>query len=497
MLAVIIILSALVRIWNFNGYQGSDDGAYFEYAKQWSNSTYNAVEIFDDPIIFPFRVGVYVPTAWILRVIPNHEIAMISYPFILSILGGLLAYYAGHLFFGSRLAALIAAGIASMIPLDASSATLLLPDLPCAFWANFGIVLMVSGCRKSCYKHKIVYGGAAGFMFGLAWLCKASVAYILVFVAVYLLIIAIKHPRQWALAIPIGLVLGAIVLIECMAYLAIQGDFLYRLHMTTENFRKCEAAFVLGVGGKYLQSHALVDLLDRILISGPKLIFMHPSYARITCLAALGVVFALIKRVDKMGFPCLWFVCVLLIFNFGSTSLSSYQPLVLAYRYLYPLMFPAVLVTSGLIYYLLTSDSLHSKKFYLQSSRILAVVILLVAAWFSARGIHANYLRASSNSIIRGIAKQLRSADRIYSDHRTIRNLNFFWNYPDNSNTVNFGGLTSSQIGPDSYVLINRPRILYANRAYGYPMPEFFEKAPEHWKKVIGNSKYTVYFVSR
>ncbi len=382
MLAVIIILSALVRIWSFNGYQGSDDCAYFEYAKQWSNNTYNAAEVFEDPIVFPFRVGVYVPTAWMLRVIPSHEIAMISYPFVLSMLGILLAYYAGYLFFENRLAALIAAGITSMIPLDVSSATSLLPDLPCAFWANCGIVLMVIGCRKSCYKHKIVFGGAAGFMFGLAWLCKASAAYILVFVAVYLLIIAIKHTRQWALAVPIGFILGTILLIECMTYLSIQGDFLYRLHMTSENFQKCEATFATLVGGKYLQSQAPVDLLDRILISGPKLVFLHPSYARITCLAVFGVLFALIKRVGKMGFPCLWFVCILLIFNFGSTSLSSYQPLALYYRYLYPLMFPAVLVTSGLIYYLLTSDSLHSKKFYLQSSRILAVVILLVAAWF-------------------------------------------------------------------------------------------------------------------
>src|SRR5437773_1398824 len=76
--------------------------------------------------------------------------------------------------------------LAAFIPLDVRNSTLCLPDLPAAFWANVGLLLLYLASKQPQEVKKGSYGVLAGLALGVSWLCKEAILFSLPFVALYL-----------------------------------------------------------------------------------------------------------------------------------------------------------------------------------------------------------------------------------------------------------------------------------------------------------------------
>ena len=109
-----------------SGDTGSDDGVYSELAFEIANGNFIIGDSRD--FVSRLRIGLLDPVALGFKVTGPNEIAMIIYPFLVSILGIILAFFTGRAFFNDRVG-LFAATLQSVLPFDARSASMLEPDL--------------------------------------------------------------------------------------------------------------------------------------------------------------------------------------------------------------------------------------------------------------------------------------------------------------------------------------------------------------------------------
>jgi 4-amino-4-deoxy-L-arabinose transferase-like glycosyltransferase len=106
-LAFILVLAALVRMLSFRGYTTYDAAEYTRLAHMMISGQYKAGMLWFFHV-FPVRVGIIAPTALAFRVGGVSEVTLTLYPFLLSLLGVALAFFAARAMFGAR-AGLVAA----------------------------------------------------------------------------------------------------------------------------------------------------------------------------------------------------------------------------------------------------------------------------------------------------------------------------------------------------------------------------------------------------
>ena len=85
------------------------------------------------------------------------EAVLIAYPFLLSMASLLLAFLAGRMLFGPR-AGVMAAAILAVLPIDVRLASMLMPDLPAAFWAGAGMLVLYWASRPQAASRQRVQG---------------------------------------------------------------------------------------------------------------------------------------------------------------------------------------------------------------------------------------------------------------------------------------------------------------------------------------------------
>ena len=201
----------------------------------------------------------------------------------------------------------------------------------------------------------------------------------------------------------------------------------------------------------------------------------------VTGVAMLAVGYALFRRLRPFILPGIWFLFLAIMFNFGSSSLQSYKPFFLDYRYIYPLLLPAVILSAGLIDVLIPSHGLPKQE--TGRKRLLCGGTLVVCIALACLvGIYGNIFRQGiSSPVERTVSRMLKPDDPLYTDSRTAWVLNFFWKYPKEARTKDFAGMGIDEIPTEVYVLINRERVKFLNSNYGYVPPKFYDDVPRHW----------------
>lgn len=139
-LVIVLLLAGVIRALSFCGYYGSDDAAYAELSSRLLHHVF-PLGNYSGPPVFPLRLGLIVPTAFSMSIAGVSELSILAYPFLISLAAVLLAFYFGKLLFNAK-TGLLAALIIALMPIEARSASMLLPDMPAAFWANIGLFLM-------------------------------------------------------------------------------------------------------------------------------------------------------------------------------------------------------------------------------------------------------------------------------------------------------------------------------------------------------------------
>ena len=232
-------------------------------------------------------------------------------------------------------------------------ASLLLPDAIAAFWANIGIALACVALTRLKLWHSALLGVLSGGFFGVSWLCKESVAYLVPFVAILILAVY-RHSRlssRMTCMVAIGVGSLAVLFAETAFYGRLTGDPLFRLHATERNYVQCavwffdESSPVLGwENGGYTRT-----LVKRLFFHGPKDMVLNRPMSFVPASAILGVAWALLFRRRSFVMPSIWLISLLLMFNFMSSSFTSYKPLPLFDRYLYPILLPSLVIMGGFL----------------------------------------------------------------------------------------------------------------------------------------------------
>lgn len=500
----------IVRIIAFQGYSDSDPRSYAELADQAARGiAYQPAQ--GDWNTYALRVGTYLPAALLIRLIGLSELSIAAFPFLISILSCLLAYHFGRRLF-DRPTGLVALGIAALVPIDVQFASLLHSDAIAAFWANLALFILWRLCESRWRGWSLPAAFLSGLLFGLSWLSRESVVYLIPFVLLLLLLSNTSRNGQLAvrlrLLLMVGVGTGALTVlgVETAYYFHRTGDLLYRLHTTENNFRVCAALFfdsssaVFGwQDGGYLRA-----LLKRLLYAGPRDILLSRLYLCLPALALLGMAWKAYAGRHQHLLVNLWFITLLLMFNFMTSSFSSYKPLVIIDRYLYQLMLPAILVTAHFLAQLLREGGNRESQFW-------GVVLLCGLLALSGRGL-VTITTNRVQTVEREISKGLADGQVLYTDHYSLAGLIFFrdrrlagtsainrsWEraVTGPAGETTWERLAVTDFPPGSYILVNPETFSFLTDLYRYEPPAFAVSPPPNWEVVRQVRQATLYRVA-
>jgi hypothetical protein len=514
-LVAILAGSAAVRAYLFAGFIGLDDAEYARFAYQMAHGAFHFAD-YTGPAVFPLRLGVIVPTALAIRLFGLTEWATVLYPFLLSLCGIVVAYVcATHLF--GRAAGVIAAGLTGVFPWDIDSATRLVPDLPAAFFAGAAVTATMLLERHVMQRRAVLFlgGVAAGLGFGLSWLCKESVAYLVPFCAVWMILgVRTQGPRILVLWAGIAAGSMAVLLGEMITYHFVAGDLLFRLHEMERNYRQWENSFFTAgsdFGWKEGETyrHALVH---RLLVSGPRMIFLNRSFLFLPLLGLLVAMYAWFRRDRSLRLPAIWLLSLAVMFNFASSSTTSYLPLALFERYLFPIFLPTILLVSGFIAKMVFVDHQMPTTRHVPAFRWAGLAAAALIVWTG--GIHlARSLRNPSTwlSEISPLTSWIRPETPAYADALSLRAFDFVYRYPSQTAWHELASVASpNDIPAGTLVIIAPSHIEWLDRnagmwvswphagptdPSGYPARRFADPPPESWSLVWRKDEASLYRV--
>jgi 4-amino-4-deoxy-L-arabinose transferase-like glycosyltransferase len=501
----IIGASVALRLWLFAGYGGFDDAEYARIGYQIANGTFTSAE-YRGPVVFPLRVGQTFPTALAFSAFGLSEWSMVLYPFTLSVLALVVAYFCATHFFGHR-AGLIAVALVGVLPMEVSNATKLLPDMPAAFYAALGVtVIAVVGRAGANRKMRFVFlGGAlAGIAFGVSWLCKESISFLAPFCLAYLLVCLGRDGRaSWVLwsgvaAGSLGVLLG-----EMVVYWSLTGDPLFRFHEIERNYRLIENGFFTqgsAFGWQEGESYARA-VAKRLIVDGPAMLLFQYEFLFIPLIGLVAACHAWYSKDRAFLVPSLWLVGLLLMFNFSSTSVSSYMPAPLFHRYFYMIIFPSVVLAAGFVAKLVERaegdphEAWRERRFW---GLLMAFVLLMLSAYYVQGALRSS--PSSWSAEVRVLSAKIGPSSRLYTDTLSIRGMEFFLKYPSKTQWTDFSEVKSlDEVGAGSIVLVNKAYIEWLNRnagmwlspKTGYARHGFYEEPPSSWHQVwlSGNAR--------
>lgn len=511
-LAAIIAVAAAIRIYCFHGFASLDDAEYARFANRIVHGDFTPSG-YTGPAVFPLRIGIIFPAALSFRLLGVSQFSLAAFPLVMSILSLVLAYLCATLLFGRR-EGLIAAALWAVLPIEASDATTLFPDLPAAFWGSLGIILILAASDPGRRRREGVFavGLLAGLSFGFSWLTKESVAYLAPFCLV-LLYLTLKGGQKKNVYLWAGVAAGsfAVLLSEAVVYHHMSGDWLFRFHEIDRNYRQWQNGFFTEgshwgwpAGTSYHKA-----LVKRLFMTGPEMIFLNPQFLYLPVFGIMASLYAAYWKDKRFLVPSLWFISLVLMYNFSSSSASRYAPLALFDRYLYPVLLPSMILTAGFIGRTLfrpaegLEDATRRERFFWGA--VIASLLVLIGGYQTFRNFRDIRTTRAWIKETRAVSALLNPADPLYTDSMGIKELEFFWRYPNRTALTDFEGVKAGDIPQGSYVLlipkhtdwIARNAGMWLSRNPVYKKPEFLDKVPPDWKTVWRDDDSGLYRVGR
>lgn len=195
-LAAIVGVAALLRIAFFTGYHGYDDLRYIQRAFDFGRGDFSP-----PASIWAARIGVVVPTAVVYRLFGVTPLTTNALPFLCSMLGVGAAYLLGKRLYGER-AALVAAWLLAILPLDVIFAGMLFPTEPVLLFSGVGLGCFIFAERD---RQPTLYL-ASGLSLGFAGLTHETTLFALAFYPVYVL--TVGRPARTHLIVAAGILAG-------------------------------------------------------------------------------------------------------------------------------------------------------------------------------------------------------------------------------------------------------------------------------------------------
>lgn len=512
-LCALVVLAAAIRVYLFRGYVGLDDAEYARFAERFARGPLRSAS-YTGPAVFPLRVGIIIPTGVLFRLFGVSDWTMVAYPLLLSLAGIVLAFVCARSLFG-RGAGLIAAGLLAVLPWEIDSATKLLPDLPAAVFAAAAITTLVVVERRGVTSRwrLVAAGVVAGLAFGAGWLCKESTAYLTPFCLAWL-VIGVRERGRSALLVWGGVAVGALGVLfgEMAIYHHLTGDALFRVHEMERNYRQWSNSFFTegSDAGWKPGADPRAALVRRLVVTGPAVILFSPTFAYLPLVGLVASIVALFRSDEAFLLPALWLWSLVLMFNFGSSSTTSYLPLALFHRYLHPIFFPAAVLVAGFIERAVLSREHGWRRDGTPIARWVGLAATCFVGLVAARELELSLRdRPTWLSAVRRLKDRVTPSTVIYADALSLRTFEFLNDFPSRTAWNDLRAVTSPNDLPDSsLVLVYPPGIEWLERNGGmwvsWPAPgptersrylrtPFYRHPPPSWKLVWQQGDASLY----
>lgn len=541
LLGCVVLFAAILRILCFGGLIGSDDLFYNFYSFSISEGSYVLEPT--NPLIS--RYGLLLPTALIFKGLGLNEITSIIFPLFCSLLTIIIGFYVGKIVFDFRIG-IMAAATLCVIPLDVKYATLLYPDLPTStFLGLTGSLLIVT--KEGGWGNKSTFFALCGLFLGWAYLTKMTTIYFFPFVLGLIIYDGLKGKKVKEGWIYFISSFALILVGEMIFYLVKAGDPFFRIKLieTSHNLSQWSGKCF---EGERLIGRLFFDLPDRLLTG-------YGSFGPLFFFVFSAAVFILFWKKDKRGLYFLgWLSSYAFFFNFGTTSLKSFNLLPISDRFLFPLLLPCSVLLSYFLsegYTSVVSADMDTYKKWtisvLSASLLFGPVlvfrfcptILIFSVFISVVGVISVYLYRKNILVSMNVNKRKRVAtllislflvvsllwtvklkvygdfergsynermvveylgdfrpDKIFTDSRTREVLSYFYGYESDEYLVDFTNVRVDEI-VKGFVVINWERLNFLNRWYDYEIPHFAQSPPTTWCKMEEFKNCIIYRIGK
>jgi 4-amino-4-deoxy-L-arabinose transferase-like glycosyltransferase len=495
------LLFVFLRIFCFQGFSDSDSIRYAELANDLATGRFDLKDYSDAPV-FPVRLGVYAPSAFLIKVFGLSEFSLVAYPLLISFSSALLIYTLTRRLYNAT-AATLALGIAAIIPIDVAYSSMLYGDLTAAFWSNLAVCICIYFVRertiRGLHLKNVALAAAAGVALGIAWVTKEQTIYVFPFLIGLLLYDARTQLSSHRVFLYFAIIGAAILVffVELTFYYINTGDPFFRFAQIAANhsfsastnwfFREDSGSFGWRDGG-YVSA-----LLTRLLLTGPKAIFLNPDTAFIPGFAAIVIIIRILQR-QRIEIIQWWFISMASMLNFMTTSFSFYSPIPIFENYLFPILFPAVIVVADY------SSGLWgdiAKKSALSKIKLMHFFSLSAIVFSAILGLKGYFLQRP-DSVERKAAKFIPSSTIVFSDPRSAALLLFYRERKlsePSVKTLSWDKVSGASFPKGSYVLLNKTKLKFLSTNYGYQTPVFLVTASRRWRQVFADENSEIFVV--
>lgn len=461
-LAFILLFALVIRIIFFQGVGTSDALLNTLYANDISKGIFPSNENQANA-----RIGLLIPVSMLYSIFGVNNLSSGVLPLIISLLGILLIFLFGKMLFSEK-TGLIAAFLLAVFPLDVLYATRFMSDLPSAVFSAFSVYLFLRAEKEQKLKALFLYA-FSGISFGIAFSIREMAVLTLLFYIGY--IIYNRKIRLAYAAISIGFL--SIFALELYFFAVHTGNPFYRFSSLSSYYSDA------------VKFHNFYGRLSfpNFFLAYPYIIFSDMQLGYFYAFIALAIIYCLVNRKKETNLLIVWIMLIYFYLNFGSSSLTSYEPFLAVSRYLHYISIPSLLLLANF----LSEEEKLIKKFLLPFVLSLLFFTSIIAIYDD------NYRHSLDN--LRDAYNYATKLDKtIYTDYRTIRAFNFFSGYDKNlhlkdldENSENIGNIK------DAYVIINHEMIknLKSSNAK-LDFPDKLKEMPKAWVKAkeIGTGYY-------
>jgi 4-amino-4-deoxy-L-arabinose transferase-like glycosyltransferase len=334
---LVLLLALGLRIGGFVGLVGSDDMGYIIHARELALGTF---QLSADH--FSNRWGMLLPESLLFCLFGPRIGFLALYPLALGLIEVYLAFRLGRLAFGPQAGAL-AALLTATLPIHVAHSTAIYSDLPAAVFLTLSFFLMLVSAEQD-QGRQIRALFLSGLALGWSYLCRETA--VLLFPAYLLFFLGDLRGRRRAAWSGAAFGLGAALLpgLEMGAYYFLTGDpwLHYTGAQSALNFSPLWTTRAT-IDQGLLWRRLSLDLADCLLTR-------FREFGALFVLAAGATTWALTGKNRPARRIAAWLWLFLLSFNFSSTSLAEYLPMLVTPRYLAPAFAPAAVLAGGFLH---------------------------------------------------------------------------------------------------------------------------------------------------
>jgi hypothetical protein len=513
-LSVIWLFAVTIRIILFTGYMNGDMGNYIQEAHNFFEGHYSVEEIIKNKSIKDLipnpnfnwqnlRLGLIIPAGLLMRLFGVSDFSFAMLMFGCFTLGYIMVYLLGKELISESFG-ILSALLFSFIPLEINLSTMLVPHIPAASFMAVSCFFLLKAPRVEERMGRL-FIFLSGVSLSIAYLVWEVSLLLMPVILMYLAVVG-GFPKAF---------FKKEFLTSCLFFASgfmplYIAELIYFYNISGVLF--FQQKFISVLGPKWLELHPsdLANLKWNIYLKSMFHSFFFGIFYYFVFGGLLTILFQYFfdhpgrkKLLSSMLLPVIWFLWLGVYLQFGTSSISHYQPIFKMSHYLSILSIPASLLGAYFVYsfpYVGLLKNVKSKELWASNIKTGLVSVFLVSSLLCASnnfmGNGPFHRDMTFEHRIKETVDALPPGGPLYTDIWTKHGLDFVYGYK--RPVVAFNSIGNEDYRPaeladmkSGYVIINRIYLSSGHTMNTY-VPEFVNDPPRGWKlqaRISGTSR--------